>query len=116
MNNIPVQLLVPKDLFIKKTHELAGLLKHVERGSTDAVDLIIDSMNSGDSVVSRKMRLELAVKLLEIQIKVTDQISKDQLMRQIASVKVKGLSTPLGQEGERKKLPPKLDFTVIEEI
>jgi hypothetical protein len=107
---------VPQPIFIKKVHELAGLLKRIEAGSEDAVDIIVDTMNTDDKEVSKEVKAKIAVKLIELQIKIADTISKDQLTRQIAEIKVKGLSTPLGLEGEKKKLPPMLDFSNIEQV
>ena len=109
--------LVPQDVFIKKTHELSRLLKLVEQGSEDAVELIIGTMNSTDPEVSVKMKVECAAKLLEIQIKVSETISKDQLTRQIAAIKAKGLSTPLElAPGEKRQLPPRLDMRTIQSV
>jgi hypothetical protein len=109
---------VEQPLFVKKTHELSGLLKAVERGSKDAVDLIVDTMNETDETkVSLKVRLDLAKFLVDAQVKISDTISKDQLVRQVAEIKAKGLSTPLElQPGEKKRLPPTTDFNTIQEV
>ena len=108
---------VEVDNFVKKKHELAGLLKRLEDASESAVDIIVNTMTSTDKEVSTKMKLDCAESLLAFQIKVSDTISKDQLMRQIASVKAKGLSQQLElAPGEKRKLPPKLDMTTIQEL
>lgn len=108
---------VEKPLFIKKKHELASLLKTVEQGSADAVELLINTMNAPEDKVPLKTKLECAKAILDIQIKVSESISKDQLTRQIAEIKANGLSTPLElAPGERKRLPPTTDFTTIQEV
>lgn len=106
---------VEQPIFVKKKHELAGLLKAVERGSVEAVDLLVNTMNSTSEDVSLKTKLDLAKYLVDTQIKLSDTISKDQLTRQIAEIKVKGLSTPLGPE-EKKRLPPTTDFGTIQKV
>lgn len=107
--------LVEQPLFIKKKHELADLLKAVERGSEDALGLIVNTMNSEDATIGLKTRLECAKMVLELQLKISAEISKDQLTRQIAEIKKNGLSTPLGQDGP-KRLPPKTDFGTIQAV
>lgn len=83
-------------LLVKKRHELSKLLAAVEKGSDAAVNLIVQTMTASDETVGLKTKLELAKLLLELQIKITDQISKDQLVRQIAEVKLNGLPTGAG--------------------
>lgn len=109
---------VEKATFVKRKHELADVLKAVQRGSTDAVELIINTMNETDEEkVTLKTRLQLAQDLLELQVKLAQVISEDQLKRQIAEIKVNGASTPLeALPGERKRLPPTTDFTTIQEV
>ena len=106
---------VEQPLFVKKKHELASLLKEIEKGSSEAVDLLVCTMNSDGDKVDLKTKLECAKILLDLQIKVSSEISKDQLTRQIAEIKVKGLSTPLELEpGQKKRLPPTTDFSTIQ--
>lgn len=101
-------------VFIKRKHELANLLKALEKGSVDAVDLIVSTMNSTSEDVTLKMKFECAKSLLDLQIKVAAEISKDSLVRQIAEIKAKGLSRPLElQEG---RTAPMIDFNTIQEI
>ena len=107
---------VEQPVFVKKKHELAGLLKALERGSEDAVDLIVETMNSTDEKVSLKTKLDLAKALVDMQIRVADTISKDQLTRQIAEIKANGLKTPLALEPGQKRLAPMTDFNTIQEV
>ena len=106
---------VEKPVFLKKKHELQKLLNSLERATPQAVDLIVETMNSDNEIITTKMKLECAKSLLELQIKVSTEISRDQLTRQIAEIKVNGLSRPL-EGNEPKKLPPKRDFTTIQEV
>ncbi len=112
------EIAVPQPIFIKKKHELAGLLKSVESGSEDAVELLIRTMNaSEEDGVPLKTKLECAQALLDLRIKLTAEINKDQLTRQIAEIKAKGLSTPLElQPGEKRRLPPTTDFDRIQVV
>lgn len=113
--SMPALKTVEQPVFLKKKHELADLLKKLEDVSDEAVDVVVGTMRSSDS--SPKMKSECATMLLTLQIKVSDTISKDQLTRQIAEVKSKGLSTPLTLEpGEKRKLPPKLDMKTIQSV
>lgn len=108
---------VEQPLFVKKKHELAGLLKALENGSVDAVELIVETMNSKSDDISLKTKLECAKSLLDMQIKVSAEISKDSLTRQIAEIKAKGLSLPLGpEEVGKKRLPPTTDFGTIQVV
>lgn len=108
---------VEKPLFIKKTHELTPLLKRIQSGSTQAVDLLIETMNREEKDVGIKIKVACAQALIDMEVKISDQISKDQLTRQIAEIKAKGFSQPLEQlPGEPKRLPPKTDFSTIQEV
>lgn len=109
---------VEKPLFIKKVHELTPLLKRIQAGSAQAVDLLFNTMERPDAEVGIKVKVACAQSILELEIKLADIISKDQLTRQVAELKAKGFSQPLGQlePGEPKKLPPKTDFTTIQEV
>lgn len=104
--------MVEQPVFIKKTHELASLLKKIKQGSAKAVDMLIETME--DEEVETKVRVACAQSLIEYEVKITDQINKDQLTRQVAEIKVKGLVTPLGA-GD-KPLPPVVNFSQIQEV
>lgn len=106
---------VEQPLFVKKTHELASLLKKVKQGSAQAVDLLIDTMERPDDEVGLKIKVECAKTLIDYEVKITDQINKDQLMRQVAEIKAKGLSIPL-LPGNDKPLPPTTDFKTIQAV
>jgi hypothetical protein len=108
---------VEKPLFVKKTHELTPLLKRIQAGSAQAVDLLIDTMNRPDDEVGIKLKVQCAEALVDMEVKISDQISKDQLTRQIAEIKAKGFSQPLDQlPGEPRRLPPKTDYSTIQEV
>jgi hypothetical protein len=104
-------------VFVKRKHELADLLKQVEKGSKDAVELIVETMNATDEKVSLKTRLECAKALLDLQIKVSDTISRDELTRQIAEIKAQGLKIPLvPDDDDDKPKPPRLDMANIQSV
>jgi hypothetical protein len=110
--NEGVVTMVEAPIFVKKTHELAGLLKRVKYGSAKAVDILIDTME--DKNTEPKLKVACAQSLIEYEVKITDQINKDQLVRQVAEIKAKGLSTPLRPED--KALSPTVDFSRIQEV
>ena len=107
-------------MFVKRgKHELAGLLKQIEGASHEAVDLLINTMNEEDKEkVSLKQRLECAQTLIDLQVRISTEISRDQLTRQIAEFKTKNLSgsfkTPEAIEDKPKA--PRLDFSKIREV
>lgn len=108
---------VEKPLFVKKTHELTPLLKRIQAGSAQAVDLLIETMNRTDKEVGIKLRVACAEALIDMEVKIGDQISKDQLTRQIAEIKAKGFIQPLDQvPGEPRRLPPKTDYSTIQSV
>ena len=111
---------VDKPIFIKKRHELAELLGQIKRGSSEAVSLLVETMNDSDpeNGIPLKTRLECATKLLELDIAITKQINSDQLMRQIAEIKAKGYRGVGGttSEDEPRQLPPITDFSTIQTV
>lgn len=107
---------VDKPQFVKKTHELASLLKLLDSGSEDAVELLVETMNAkdGENAVPLKLRVQCAEKIIDLKIKVAETISKDQLTRQIAEIKVNGLPPPEGTTVRPKG--PVIDFDTIKKV
>lgn len=103
---------VEQPIFLKKTHELQGLLKRVKQGSALAVEVLIETMEKEDT--EPKLKVACAQSLIDYEVKITDQINKDQLVRQVAEIKAKGLSTPLRTDDQ--PLPPKVDMLTIQEV
>lgn len=104
---------VEQPLFVKKgRHELLSLLKLVEGGTGEAVQLLIDTMRNANE--ETKHKIKAAELLLDLEVKIKAEISRDQLTRQIAEIKAKGLSTPLTLE--EKVAAPKTDFTQIQAV
>lgn len=104
--------------FIKRKHELDLVYKQVESGSKEAIQLLIDTMNSTDEKVSLKIKLECADKLISYQVKIADIISKDQLVRQIADFKSKGNPIVI-EQGEGKpsqRQAPRLDLMNVQHV
>jgi hypothetical protein len=103
-------------IFVKKKHELADLAKSLDKVTPDAIDLMASSMMDEENV-PLKERLKLAESLIDIKIRITDQINKDELNRQIAEIKAKGVSTPL-VPGDDKPKPgaPRLDMNTIQQV
>lgn len=102
-------------VFVRKKHELTDLAKRLDTVSIEAVDLIAETM--ADVNVPKKERLRCAETLIDLKIRITDQINKDELTRQIAEIKAKGLSTPLVPgDGQPKPSAPRLDMNTIQKV
>jgi hypothetical protein len=94
---------VEQPVFVKRKHELADLYKSLEKATPAAVELLVETMNN--EKLPLKERRAAADKLIDLQVKVSEVISKDSLMRQVAEIKVKGFSTP-----------PSIDFENLQEV
>lgn len=101
-------------IFVKRKHELADLLKQLDKVTPDAVELIAETMN--DENQTTKTRLECAKALIDYKVRVTDQINKDDLTRQIAEIRATGLKTPLVPDDTRKPAAPRLDMNNIQSV
>lgn len=108
--------MVEQPLFVRKgKHELAKLLKSIEDVTPEAVEFLIDVVRNEKE--STKERRQAAASLIEFNVKISAEINKDQITRQIAEIKAKGLSRPLGPDGgEPKPGAPRLDFNTIQQV
>lgn len=101
--------------FIKRKHELAGLLKSLDEATPEAVKILVETMNADADKVGLKMKVDCATTLIELQVKVADMISKDQLTRTVAQIKSQGLSTQLEVvQGGRQA--PRMDFSTVQTV
>lgn len=96
---------VEQPVFLRK-HELAKLFRQIEKASPAAVEFVINTLN--DEKKPHDVRMDAAKFIVQAQIKVGEVIAKDQLVRQVAEIKAKGLVTPLTTVGHRPK--PSIDF------
>jgi len=103
-------------MFVKKKHELADLAKQLGRITPAAIDLMASKMEDEENV-PLKERLKLAEAIIDLQIRITDQINKDELNRLIAEMRATGPKTPLipGDE-DKKPSAPRLDMHTIQEV
>lgn len=102
----------PAPSFIKKKHELQGLIKLLEKGSKEAVEMLIATMQ--DDEADKRLRLSCAEKIINYHVSIQENINNDNMQRQVAQIKLgggfeKNLKTA---ETEKPKLPV-LDFTTI---
>lgn len=103
-------------IFVKKKHELADMAKQLDKVTPDAIELMATKMLDEENV-PLKDRLKLAEALVDMKIRVTDQINKDEITRQIAEIKARGVSTPLVPgEQEKKPGPPRLEMNTIQKV
>lgn len=100
---------------IKNKHELSKLLKKLESASADAVELLVNTMNSTAESVSHKMKVDCAEVLINFQISVASTIAKDEITRTVADFKLNSGSHQLVDESGRNKAPM-LNFSDIQEI
>jgi hypothetical protein len=103
-------------IFVKKKHELADLAKQLGKITPAAIELMASKMEDDD--VPLKERLKLAESIVDLKIRITDQINKDELNRLIAEIRANGPKTPLipgDPDGEKKPGAPRLDMHTIQE-
>jgi hypothetical protein len=106
---------VESPVFVKRKHELADLYKSLERATPAAVDLLVQTMNNEE--LSLKERRTAAEKLIDLQVKVAEVVSKDGLLRQVAEIKAKGMIPQLSTAGgTQKKQGPSIDFDNLQEV
>ena len=101
--------------FIKKKHELEDVHKQIHKGSKEAVILLTSAMNN--ELLPIEMRLKCAKDLIQFDMSMADQISKDNMNRLIAEIKVNpngpARSLSVADDGPQT---PVLDFSTIREI
>ena len=103
-------------IFVKKKHELADMAKQLDKVTPDAIELMASKMLDEENV-PLKDRLKLAEALVDLKIRITDQINKDEMTRQIAEIKANGISTPLVPgDPEKKPGAPRLDMNTIQSV
>jgi hypothetical protein len=100
--------------FIKKKHELAGVLKRISEGSKKAVALLIDTVEN--DAVDLKLRVECAKSLITFETSITEQISKDNMNRLIAEIKLQPGGANPQLTTEEDETYPVLDFHNVREV
>lgn len=100
--------------FLKKKHELEDVHKQIHKGSKEAVSLITAVMN--DILMPLEIRLKCAKDLLQFDMSMADQISKDNMNRLIAEIKVNPNSPAKNLSLDDGPKTPVLDFSTIREI
>jgi hypothetical protein len=101
--------------FIKRKHELEDVHKQIHKGSKEAVALLVSAMNNLQLTID--VRLRCAKDLIQFDMSMADQISKDTMNRLIAEIKVNpnGPARNLSIEDDEPQTPV-LDFSTIREI
>lgn len=93
----------------KQSHPLSKLLRSLTAESTDAVEILVEIMNSKDS--DNKIRLAAASKLLDLQRQIANDIEEDQLKRVLCNVKFGG-----PRDLEVDDDTPQIDFTQVIDV
>jgi hypothetical protein len=94
----------------KSKHELADLLKKLNKESEGAVEMIVAIMTKKDQ--DERLVLQAASKLLDLQRQVAQDINNDKMQRLIANVKYGGPKQLTVEEDET----PSINFTDIVEL
>lgn len=92
---------------------LKSLKLELKRHSSDAVQALVKLLTDKDS--EPKIRLQAATALLELQVKVADKISSDQIARLIAEVKL----NPTGSKRlttDDEDSTPLVDFGTVQKV
>lgn len=101
---------------LKNKHELSKLLKDLEAVTPVALANLVEIIESTDESVSPKMKMDCSLVLIELRIKVSDTISKDQITRVLADNKVNNSSHQLVSDGKNGYLPPVIDMETIQRV
>ena len=119
MSNTTVQVQTiqePALSFLKKKHDLQNTLNRVQRASKEAIELLTTCMN--DEKLDIRFRAQCAKDLIGMEVTMTDIISKDNMSRLIAEIKL----NPGNVNNNLKTLPdkpsgvPALDFATISSV
>lgn len=93
-----------------KTLGLKSLRLELKRHSSDAVQALVTLLTDKDT--DPKLRYQAATALLELQVKVADKISSDQIARLIAEVRL----NPSGTKQLTSDDTPTVDFGTVQKI
>ncbi len=105
------ELVVTKEVptFLKKKHELAGMLKQLENVSKEIIEDLVETTR--DEKVDVKTKTNIRLDLLKLQAAIADQVSKDMMARTIAEIKVGGATRQLSAVPDSSY--PELAFDTI---
>ncbi len=98
--------------FIKKKHDLDGIVKKLKREVEDALEILILDMRDADG----KTNAAAAKTILDYYIKATEIRSKDEIMRLVAEHKIKGAGGARQLEIDEGYTRPIVDFTQIRDV
>lgn len=97
--------------FLKKKHELAGMLKQLENVSKEIIEDLVETTR--DERVDVKVKTSIRLDLLKLQAAIANQISSDMMARTIAEIKIGGATRSLSAVPENTG--PLLNFSEIHE-
>jgi plasmid stability protein len=112
--SVVVALQVKKHSFLDDEVQLKKLSRELSKASKDAIDVLVEMLQSED----KRMKMQAAIKLLELDVEVKKTISQDQLQRLIAEVKLSGTGSKTLEieDGSERKNRPIVDFSNIRSI
>jgi hypothetical protein len=85
----------PGRITLARKNDLAKLLKTMEKATPDALEVLLAAMK--DETVDMKIRVDIAKKIVETRVSLSESISKDQLMRSIGEHRMR-----MAEQGPRK--------------
>jgi phosphate uptake regulator len=119
VQEITVQEETTAPSFLKDKHELAKLLKTLDKASAAAVKLLTDIVDNADPdmKVDLTQRQKAAEKIIDFYLATSKQVNDDELSRLIAQVKL-GSKKRLTLDDDTGEVKPKakLDFSDIRKV
>lgn len=112
--SVVVALQVKKHSFLDEEVQLKKLSKELSKSSKEAIDVLVEMLHGED----KRLKMQAAIKLLDLEVEVKKVISADQMQRMIAEIKLSsgGGSKTLELEDSERKNRPIVDFSNIRSI
>lgn len=110
--SVVVALQVKRNTFLANEIDLKKVDRELSKVSKEAVDVLSDMLKHTDV----RIRMQAAIKLLELGIDVKRTISSDQMQRIIAEIKLNGPGNKTLELEDSAKSRPIVDFSNIRSI
>lgn len=101
----------PQINFIRKKHDLQSTFKLIEKGSDKAIEMLIAAIS--DPALDPKFKAQISLEYLTLMMAMSDTISKDNIARQVAQVKLGG---PQVTNLKTVDNTPTLNFSTISSV
>lgn len=98
--------------FLTDEVQLKALAKSLSKLNKETLNVLEDLLKSKDE----RVRMQVAFKLLDLEVEVKKAISHDQMQRLIAEIKLNNGSTTKQLTAEQENKRPLVDFSTIQQI